>query len=144
MPGISELYTESNRFGWLMFDLPLIEAEHGALVRGPDRYPLPTESLSQLAVVPEFTVESVSVPETVASDERIKVALEITNTGGRQGMFLAGVQQGGLPQTIDATVAVDETTTARTHLEVYEEEAETFSLITVGNKEFYRVAIEGQ
>ena len=46
MPGINELYTESNRFGWLMFDLPLIEAEHGALVRGSDRYPLPTESLS--------------------------------------------------------------------------------------------------
>lgn len=93
--------------------------------------------------MPEFTVESVSVPESVAPDERIEVVLEIANTGGRQGMFLAGLQQGGLYEPIEGTVAVGETATASTYLDVHET-PETFSLIYVGHKEAYRVTIENQ
>jgi hypothetical protein len=93
MPGVGSVYGEdgADGAGPVLFDLPTVEAEAGALV-GRNRHPLPATGLAALAAAPRVNVESVSVPTTVGTGERVAVELEVTNTGERAGRVFAAVR----------------------------------------------------
>lgn len=113
MPDVSEVYGDHGPSGSLVFDLPPVEADEGALVGDGTRYPLPDESLTTFATAPELAVQSVSVPETVGSDESVDVAVTVLNDGRRAGEFFAAVRWNfSIQGFIEATVPAGETVTA--------------------------------
>lgn len=114
-PGIESVYVPAARDGWLVFDVPVVEANEtndAALVFDGTRYPMPDEARSRLARAPELTLESVSVPESVRDGERIELGVTAANDGDREGLFLAGFRFSGLPKTIEVQVPPGETRSA--------------------------------
>lgn len=122
MPGAESFYTEEEPSGWLVFDVPTADADRGALsVAGGARHPLPTETLAAADAVPEFHRTGISIPETVPAGDTYEVAVDVENRGGREGIYLAGVQRGGLPDTLEARVPAGSSATARVTLEAFGE-----------------------
>lgn len=123
MPGIKSGYesmyhenrpTGPSRSGWLVFEVPVVEFETAALVHQDIRYPLPEAQFPKFAASPEFTLESISVPETVSKGEPVSLSVEVTNAGDRAGVFLGGWQKEAYPQSVDISLAPGETGSATT------------------------------
>jgi len=100
-PGGGETDTRPGRTGALIFDVPTVEVEEGWLVSDETRYALPDESLPSFARAPSFTLEAVSVPDTVQRGDPVEITVEVTNEGGRRGVFLAGAGQGSRSTTVN-------------------------------------------
>jgi len=103
-PSIEEVYTEGQQRGSLMFDIPTAETESAALRRDGTGYPLTEAARTRLATAPDFSLDSVSVPESVGPSENVAVAMTVTNDGDAAGTYLAGCRVGGLPREIDVPV----------------------------------------
>jgi PGF-CTERM protein len=100
-PGVGDLYTESDRRGALMFDVPTVAVEEGWLVAEGTRHALPADGLPAFTRAPSFTLDGVSVPDTAHPGGSIRITVEVTNEGDRRGVFLAGARRGGYPMTVD-------------------------------------------
>jgi len=109
-PGVGDLYTETDRTGALVFDVPTVEVEEGWLVSDGTRYALPEYILPEFARAPSFTAERVSTPDTVQSGDPIEITVEVTNEGDRRGVFLAGAREGSRTATVDIWADPGETT----------------------------------
>jgi len=118
-PGVDEAYTDDGRFGRLVFDLSTVDTGTGALVRNGLRRPLPDDVVSRFATAPDFRVLSVDVPASTTPGGTFEVTAKVANDGDAPGTFLAGVQRGGLFETVSTRVEPGATGTARTRLEVH-------------------------
>lgn len=145
-PGVGEAYTEGDRSGWLVFDVTRVDADDGALVQDGTRTPLPEDSLPSFAAAPDFSLESVSVPDAVSADEFISVTVDVANDGDREGTFLAGIQRDGVFETVEATVRTGTVGTTTPRLAVFADPGETehFRFVHAGGHESYEVSVEGE
>ncbi len=78
------------------------------------RWPLPDDLVAKLASAPEFSLDGFRVPETAREGVAIDVELDVTNTGDRDGHFLAELGNGAISDQPEIEVAVPagETVTA--------------------------------
>lgn len=143
-PGVGEAYTADSRTGMLVFDVATVDADDGALLHDGARTPLPEESLPSFAAAPDFSLRSVSVPDSVSAGEPVGVAVTVANDGGRGGTFLAGVQRGGMFETVEATVGAGAVRTTTERLTVHADPggAEHLRFVHAGGRESYEVAVE--
>lgn len=118
-PEVGEAYTDDNRTGRLVFDVPTVDADEGALIHDGRRHPVATDALPAFAAAPDFSVRSVTAPASTTPNGTFEVTAEVANEGGRDGTFLAGVQRGGLFETGEARVEAGATRTIRVTMEVY-------------------------
>jgi hypothetical protein len=121
MPSTESVYTDTDRSGVLVFDLPRVEADSGVLVTPQGRHSIPTASLDTFAVAPTFEIRSVSLPETVTSNGYANVSVTVENVGDARGTFLAGFYGGSAFGTMETTVAPGERGTASGGMTVYAE-----------------------
>lgn len=117
-PGIDEAYTTESRSGSLVFDVPTVEGDGGALLRDGERHPIAEDDLPRFASAPDLTVLSVDTPESTTPGGTFDVTAEVTNEGDADGTFLAGVWGNGLLETLSARVPAGATETARVTLDV--------------------------
>lgn len=117
-PGVDDAYTTEKPRGWLVFDLPTVGADRGTLIHDGTRYPLSEDSLSRFAAAPAFSVQSLTVPESVPPDGSLGVSVQVRNTGDRTGLFLAGLQRGGRYETFEPSVEPGETSRQTRRIEV--------------------------
>lgn len=143
-PGVESVYTADGRSGWLKFDVPVIETDSAALVRDGTRYPLTAEDRARLATAPELHLDSVSVPETVAPGEAIRLGVTVTNEGDATGTFLAGFRTGGYPKTIDVVVAPGETASGSVSYGGISENGAHFDFDYPGGGGSYQVSVESE
>lgn len=142
-PGIEDVYTEDRKSGSLMFDIPTTEAESAVLVYDGTKYPLTEDARNRLATAPEFSLESVSVPESIAPDENIELSITVKNDGDAAGTYLAGFRTGGLPKIIDVPVEQGETGTGSVTYETYADSGSMyFDFDYPGGGRDYEVTIE--
>lgn len=111
-PGVAATYTDATRSGWLVFDLPAVDADRGALTADGTAAPLPDAALRRVAAPPALSLDSVSVPETVSPYEPVTVRLVVSNDGGHAGSLLVGFESGGWFGTAEATVPAGDATRA--------------------------------
>lgn len=128
LPGVWELYTDESRSGSLLFDLPVIETETPELVLDGTSYRLSAALTADLQATPEFTVTDVSGPSEVHPDGIVEIRVTVRNDGDRDGIFLGGIQQSGLPHTFETAVPVGERRTATARVEVYRDADSTVVL----------------
>jgi hypothetical protein len=144
MPIINGVYGEDGPGGPLVFDLPTVEAEAGALVGDGTRYPLAKEDLELFSSAPSFEVNSTSVPKQLTPADRVGARVSVTNTGGRSGEFFAAVRWAFQTQGfLTARVASGETVSAAgafrrdlTHSPFY------VTVVYPGGADRYEVTIE--
>jgi len=108
-PTVEEVYTEENKSGPLMFDLPTTQTESASLQYDGTSYPLSEDARTQLATAPEFSLDFVSVPEAVGPNENVELSITVTNDGDAAGTYLAGCRVAGLPRDINVPVEAGET-----------------------------------
>jgi len=98
---------------WLLFDVRATTATD-ARVTGPDgrRARLPPSRLEGLDSLPALRVETVDVPEEVTPDTGCRVTVRVHNAGDGRGVWLGGIQNGGVYDTPTVTVPPGETRTA--------------------------------
>ena len=142
-PPLDRLYTDDEPSGWLPFDVSTVETDRAALVADGRRYPLPDETLSDLASLPEFVVESVSVPDRVEVGDPIQLTVEVRNEGDREGVFLAGFQYSGLPDLITTRIAPGETKTTIASYEAFQVPRMRIVFRYARGWDEYEVVIEG-
>jgi hypothetical protein len=106
---IEEIYTEENKSGSLMFDLPTTETESASLQYDGTSYPLSEDARTQLATAPDFSLDSVLIPEAVGPNENVELTVTVTNDGDAAGTYLAGCRVAGLPRDINVPVEAGET-----------------------------------
>lgn len=145
-PGIDDVYTKDNRTGVLVFDIPTTDVERAALLYDDTRYPLADDARDRLARAPEFSLESVSVPDSVTPNEDIELSITVSNDGDAAGRYLAGFRHSGLPKRIDLPVEPGETGTASVAYDVYDPQSESmgFDFDYPGGSRDYEVTIESR
>lgn len=145
-PDIDEVYTGERKSGSLMFDLPTVETESAALQYGGTRYPLTEDARTRLATAPDLSLESVSVPETVAPDRRmVALTVTVTNDGDAAGTYLTGCRVGGLPERITVPVESGETETDAVRFNTPDNgDAMYLNFVYPGGKEEYEVTIQSK
>lgn len=144
MPHVDELYTAEAPSGWLAFDIPTVTAETGALVAHETQYPVSNEFLAQSSRSPDFSVLSVSTPESVSSGEMINLEVEVRNDGDREGIFLGGFQHSGLPKLLALRIKPNEKSTGAVTYEAYADEGSmSFRFHYSGGNQTYDVSITG-
>lgn len=97
--------------GSLSFHVPIVRAQSGMIVWRPSateryRWELPEPALTALGNSPRFEVEKFSVPGAITRGNPFTARLTVTNTGERDGRFLAVV----LDDTSSSIPLVDEFT----------------------------------
>lgn len=144
-PGIDDVYTKDNRNGVLMFDIPTTDVERAALLYDDTRYPLTDDARNRLARAPDFSLESVSVPDSVAPGEYIELSITVSNDGDAAGMYLAGFRYSGLPKEIDLPVDPGETGTDSVAYGVEpQDESMVFDFDYPGGSRDYEVTVESE
>lgn len=142
-PGIEAVYSENRKAGSLMFDVPTIETDSAALLYDETKYPLSDEARNRLATAPEFSLTSVSVPESVTPDENIELRITVKNEGDATGTYLAGFRTGGYPKVIDVPLEPGEKGTSAVTYEAYDgSEVMYFDFDYPGGSSDYQVTIE--
>lgn len=144
MPTIDVLYTEASRGGWLVFDVPTSETTRGALIYDDTRYPLSDETISAVAVTPELTVSAIAVPDSVPADDTIEISVTVHNDGGREGVFLAGVQRGGQYTALETNISAGDSEDLSARLSVYADagEVEQFRFVSPGEEWSYEIPVK--
>lgn len=146
VPAVGQPYSTENRSGWLVFDVPLIDADAGSIHFDGRQVPLPGDSLPAFAAAPSIDVQSVTVPNSVAPDEAISVTVSVTNQGDRDGLFLAAIQQSGLPTGVEIPVPAGEARTSTIELGGGEKEPGSTSRVKFVHAEgstWYEIPVEG-
>lgn len=142
-PGIDGVYTDQRRAGHVPFDVPTLEAETGALVVDGTRHPLPSDALPDFATAPDLVLESVSVPDTAPPNDEVELAVEASNRGDAEGIFLAGFRRGGLPETIDIPLAPGERNSASVYYDTRDGGGSIYFQFTAPDVDrSYEVAVE--
>jgi len=139
---INQAYTADNRSGWLVFDVPNVDADTGALRRGESNFPLPSDVLPLFGATPDFVVQSVTVPDATSIVEDLTITIKVANEGGRDGVFLAVIQQPGLPHKINIPVQVGETRTKSVLLTYQEPTEESIKFVHAEGTRKYDVTIK--
>jgi len=141
-PGVEGIYTTDDRRGSLVFDIPTVETENAALLFDGTRYPLTEVARGRLATAPEFSLESVSVPDSVAPDENVELSITVTNAGDAAGTYLAGFRTSGLPKAIDVPLEPGETETGSVTYDAdADHEAMQFFFASPGGRRDYEVVV---
>lgn len=78
------------------------------------RWPLPDALVAKLGRAPDFSVEKFDVPDSAQAGTAVSVTLEVTNTGVRDGRFLAELGDAAISDQpeIEVSVPAGETVTA--------------------------------
>lgn len=100
--------------GKLSFQLPIAQAQSGAIEWRPSsdeqyRWQLPDSVVANIGASPRFKVEEFAVPETITRGNPFTASLTVTNTGERDGRFLAVVLNEGassVPLVSEFTVPI--------------------------------------
>jgi hypothetical protein len=100
--------------GKLSFQLPIAQAQSGAIEWRPSsdkqyRWQLPDSVVANIGASPRFKVEEFAVPETITRGNPFTASLTVTNTGERDGRFLAVVLNEGassVPLVAEFTVPI--------------------------------------
>lgn len=145
VPDVGQPYSMEDQSGWLVFDLPLIDADTGSLRLNGTEFPIPADRLLSFAAAPSFDVQSVSVPDSVAPDEAITVTVEVANQGDRDGEFLAAIQQSGLPTGVEISVPAGEARTSTVELSGAEKEPGSTSrvkFVHAAGSTWYEIPVE--
>lgn len=84
------------RSGLLSFQVPVVQAEKGAVEWRPSsteqyRWTLPNPVVKNIGSSPRFEVKKFAVPDTITRGNPFTASLTVTNTGDRDGRFLAVV-----------------------------------------------------
>jgi hypothetical protein len=117
--GEHRMYTTEEPHGRLLFDVPTVEAESAALVHDGTTHPVADTVVDQLERAPEFVVQSVETPDSVARGTDITVSLDVANEGSSDGTFRGMVQLDSLPRPFEkpvsagASASISVTLTAR-------------------------------
>lgn len=82
--------------GLLSFQVPIVQTRSGAIEWQPSaaeqyRWELPESVVSSLGSSPRFTVEQFDTPDSITRGDPFTARLTVTNTGDRDGRFLAVV-----------------------------------------------------
>ena len=142
MPTVETLYRAEDPTGWLVFDVPTVDVSDPALEYDGRRYRTESDFGEALAATPEFE-PSVSVPESATVGDSVELTVDVTNSGDRRGMFLGGVQYGGLPRTITAWVPPGETRSAVVTYEPAVSGSMNLVFRHPGGQSSYEVTIQG-
>ncbi|SFR99552.1 hypothetical protein SAMN05216559_2227 [Halomicrobium zhouii] len=140
-PGVESVYTADGRSGWLKFDVPAVETDSVALVRDGTSQPLSEADRARLATAPELRLESVDVPESVASGDPIQLGVTVANEGEVTGTFLAGFRTGGYPKTLDVRVAPGETASGSVSYREISDDGAHFAFDYPGGDRSYEVDV---
>lgn len=144
MPRVDEVYTAEDPSGWLAFDIPTVAVETGALIAHETQYSVSNEFLTQSSRRADFSVLSVSIPESVSSGEMINLEVEVRNNGDREGIFLGGFQHSGLPKLVTLRIKPDETVSGVATYEAYPDSGSmAFRFHYSGGNQNYDVSITG-
>lgn len=95
----SQIYRHSHspgRSGLLSFQVPITQVQSGAVVWRPSsteqyRWTLPNPVVKNIGSSPRFEVKKFAVPDTITRGNPFTASLTVTNTGDRDGRFLAVV-----------------------------------------------------
>jgi len=93
-PGVGAGYREGDADGWVVADVPAVEAETATAVGPSGTARVPTDVTDQLATLPSFSLVDVETPETVPRDRGFEVSVTVRNDGDRAGHWLGAVQHG--------------------------------------------------
>lgn len=82
--------------GRLSFQLPVVQAQRGAVVWRPSadeqyRWTLPDSVLTMIGSAPRFKVTQFAVPDSITRGNPFRATLTVRNAGNRDGRFLAVV-----------------------------------------------------
>jgi hypothetical protein len=72
----------------------------------PVRWTIPAETVGSLGHAPRFSVCSLDVPDSISRGDSFEASFAITNTGGRDGTFVAEFGAGGISDHGEAIVPV--------------------------------------
>jgi hypothetical protein len=91
--------SNSESSGKVSFQLPIAQAQSGAVEWRPSsdeqyRWQLPDSVVRNIGASPRFKLEDFAVPETITRGNSFTASLTVTNTGERDGHFLAVVLDG--------------------------------------------------
>lgn len=70
------------------------------------RWRIPSETVDHFGTVPNFTVQSLTVPDSVGPNEAVQASIVVSNTGKRDGRFMAEFGAGGLSDHDEVTLDV--------------------------------------
>lgn len=138
----SQLYRHSHTpggSGLLGFQVPIIQTRSGAIEWQPSaaeqyRWELPESVVSDLGSSPRFSVKQFDAPDSIERGDRFTAHLTVTNTGDRDGRFLAVVLSEGpssVPLVNSFTVPVPMGETATRDISGREVEVERSSMTAI-------------
>lgn len=124
-PGIETIYTGRGQSGWLMFDVPTVEVDHSYLTYDDTRFPIESKDLENFTAAPDFTLLTITAPDSVASGETINLEVSVRNEGGNSGTFLAGFRRSGQTKEVNIRVKPGAKNSTATEFKSYAESGET-------------------
>lgn len=121
------------------FKVPVVQAQSGVIEWRPSseeqyRWTLPNNVVKNIGSSPRFEVNQFAVPDTITRGNRFTASLTVTNSGGRDGRFLAVVLTEGsssVPLVSKFTVSVPKGETVTRDVSGSEVEVERSSMTAI-------------